>query len=479
MLIIRGERPRLRVLRTDRHAAGWNGSTAVRQRRHRYRVLAKVREPPERLIPVGREFVIEAHIALILIDDFVGGPAVVVRGGGVGRERIALEKRQRDRIHGASRNRVVGKLLTRIPHRRGRIVDVLAEDTGTLRERRHVRGDRAADGLPLPLNVDKEKRPAFDDRAAEHAAVLIPAVVRFHRIAGLEVVPGVQVFVAEEFEHVAVIGVAAGLGCEIDHAAIEAPEFGRWAIALDFELLDGVDHRVVRDLARLRLQDRNAVEEIFVRSRSAAIDARQDGIRRQGDARNDGSQHDEQTAVQRQLHDLLVLDDRPEARGLRSHDRRIADDRHLFLNTADAEVKIDSCLFASRETNTLAPHGFEPRELDVEAVVAGRQARGGVDAIATGNGDSRKVRPYVGDGNRRAGNGRPGLIFHKAGDLARTRLSTGWQHTDKPRAYHRKADGTQFPSSHTDNVPGQVGRCISLTLPPGPTATEGDNSRSD
>ena len=40
------------------------------------------------------------------------------------------------------------------------------------------------------------------------------------------------------------------------------------------------------------------------------------------------------------------------------------------------------------ETDALAPHGFEPCELDVEPVVAGRQARGGVDAVASGNGDS-------------------------------------------------------------------------------------------
>ena len=74
------------------------------------------------------------------------------------------------------------------------------------------------------------------------------------------------------------------------------------------------------------------------------------------------------------------------------------------------------------KANALAPHGFEAGELDVEAVVAGRQARGGVDAIATGNGDSLKIGPCVGDRDGRAGNGRPGLILHQAGDLARGNL---------------------------------------------------------
>ena len=111
----------------------------------------------------------------------------------------------------------------------------------------------------------------------------------------------------------------------------------------------------------------------FVRGRPA-VDARQDGIRRQRDARSDGGEHDEQAAVQRQLHDLLVLDDRAEARGLRSHDRRVCDDRHLFSNVSDAEVEIDARLFTGREPDAFAAHGLERSELDIEAVLAGRQA---------------------------------------------------------------------------------------------------------
>ena len=80
MLIVRRERPRRRVLRTDGHAAGQDGPAAVRERRHRYGVIAEVRQPAEHLIAVGRELVIDAHVPLILIVDFVGRPAVVVRG---------------------------------------------------------------------------------------------------------------------------------------------------------------------------------------------------------------------------------------------------------------------------------------------------------------------------------------------------------------------------------------------------------------
>ena len=141
----------------------------------------------------------------------------------------------------------------------------------------------------------------------------------------------------------------------------------------------------VRHLPRLGLEHGDAVEEILVRSRSAAVDARQERIRRQRDARRDGREHDEQAAVQRQLHDLLVLDDRPEARGLRSHDRRVCGDRHLFANVSDREVEIDARLFAGRQADALAAHGLEAGELDIEAVLARRQARRGVDALAGGD----------------------------------------------------------------------------------------------
>jgi hypothetical protein len=189
---------------------------------------------------------------------------------------------------------------------------------------------------------------------------LIPAVFRFHRIAALEIVPRIQVLAAKEFEHIAVKGIAARRGREIHHTAIEASEFGRWAVALDLELVDGVDHREVRHLPRLRLEHGDAVEQILVRSRSSPIDAGQHGIGRQSDSRNDGGEHDEEAAIQRQPHDLLVLDDCPEAGGLRSHDGRVRGHGHLFLNASNREIEIDARLFTGREADAFAAHGLEP-----------------------------------------------------------------------------------------------------------------------
>ena len=143
-----------------------------------------------------------------------------------------------------------------------------------------------------------------------------------------------------------------------------------------------------------------------------------DGIRRQGDARRDGGEHDEQAAVQRQLHDLFMLDDRPQAGGFGAHDRRVADDRHLFSNVSDADVEIDARFFSGRQADAFAAHRLEARQLEIEAVFARRQARGSVDTVAGGNDDALPIGLGFRDGDRCAGNGSPILIFDTAGDFA-------------------------------------------------------------
>ena len=93
-----------------------------------------------------------------------------------------------------------------------------------------------------------------------------------------------------------------------------------------------------------------------------------------------------------------------------------------------AEIEIDARLFTRRETDAFAAKGLEARELDIEAVLARSQAGHRVHAIAGGDDHTLQIRPCFGDGDRRAGNGGPGLIFHKASDFAGSRLRTGGHH---------------------------------------------------
>ena len=92
------------------------------------------------------------------------------------------------------------------------------------------------------------------------------------------------------------------------------------------------------------------------------------------------------------------------------------------------EIEIDPRLLTRRETDAFAAKGLEARELDIEAVLARRQAGRRVHAIAGGDNHTPQIRPCCGDGDRRARNGGPSLIFHKAGDFAGSRLRTGGHH---------------------------------------------------
>src|SRR5262249_4935812 len=107
VLIVRGERPGARLLRSNRNGASGRRSTAVRKRRDRKRMISEIRQASERLVATRSKLVIETHIALFLVVDFVGRPAVIIRGTRRRRQRVSLQQRQRDRIHLTLRNGVV------------------------------------------------------------------------------------------------------------------------------------------------------------------------------------------------------------------------------------------------------------------------------------------------------------------------------------------------------------------------------------
>jgi len=141
VLVIRGKRPRGRVLWSAERAR--DGPAAVVERCDRDESVTETRQPAERLVAV-REAVIEAHIPLILVVDFVAGPAVVVGRAGRGGQRVPLQERERDRIHAAERNRVVGKRRAArsrggrgIEDGRHATADRFGENPLTLQQRRH------------------------------------------------------------------------------------------------------------------------------------------------------------------------------------------------------------------------------------------------------------------------------------------------------------------------------------------------------
>ena len=113
------------------------------------------------------------------------------------------------------------------------------------------------------------------NRPAERRAVLIAAELRL-RARLREQVPRVQRFVAEELEQAAVEFVAAGFADHHDRAAVRPAILGRVGVDVELEFGHAVDDRVVDHLPRLRLQHADAVVDVFVGARPAAVDARQE-----------------------------------------------------------------------------------------------------------------------------------------------------------------------------------------------------------
>ena len=146
---------------------------------------------------------------------------------------------------------------------------------------------------------------------------------------------------------------------------------------------------------------------------------------RQRDTGRQAGQGDEGAAVQRQLHDLLVLDDGTETAGFGADDRRVAGDRHLFADVADAQFEIDARLLAGGDMNAAAADRLEPRQLDVDAILAGRQARCAVDAVAGRDDGPLAVGGDFGNGDGGAGHRGAGRVFDDAGDVTGGNLREG------------------------------------------------------
>lgn len=161
-------------------------------------------------------------------------------------------------------------------------------------ERKHGRRERCGDAGHFDPHDRKARardhpvRDAPDDSEPRPDVVLVELAGRARMAVASEVVelPGLEVehrhlvraverIVAEELEAGTVKGVAAGARRQVHHTAIEAAKLRRRTVALDLEGLNGIDDWKVRDLPRFRLQHRNAIEQVLVRPRPAAVDARE------------------------------------------------------------------------------------------------------------------------------------------------------------------------------------------------------------
>lgn len=298
----------------------------------------------------------------------------VVRGAGARRQRVALEQRPRDRVDAPGGNRAVGEWRpsggSPDRHGRGGIVDGreasgnrLREDPLSLQQRGYRRDHRPRDVLPLPLVVDEEERAVPPDWSARHSAELVAPERRFLPAWG-EWVARVERLVAHETEETAGDLVPARSCGQVDDTAVEPPELRGWAVRLDSKFLDAVDVRKERDLPRFGLEDRDAIEDVFVGAGATAVDAGQGRSGSKCDAGRQRRESDEAAFLQRQLADLLLRHHLAQPRALVGDRRRLAYHDDGFLNAAELERHLHRDNLASEHCQAAtfeASEAVEPR----------------------------------------------------------------------------------------------------------------------
>ena len=190
------------------------------------------------------------------------------------------------------------------------------------------------------------------NRPAEGAAELVRIE---RRLGGGEEIPGVQRIVAIVLEHRSAEAIAAGPDREVHDGAAEHAELGGRVVGLDLEFLDRLERRRDVDERVQRLVVRDAVEHVVVPRPRHAVDAvvheapgagGRGVLREVGEAARDraGRQRDElleQTPVQRQRLDLLVVDHLAELAGGAVDERRLGDDRDFFRHLPDLQRDVE------------------------------------------------------------------------------------------------------------------------------------------
>ncbi len=290
----------------------------------------------------------------------------------VAREQVAQELRV-GRAH-----RCAG-IEVRIQARRERIVDLdqrarrrvaeVAEVADARPRRRHGVDERQAAGLLQARIVGEEERAVGavveagnDQRTADGAAELVPIERRLRQLAAVrvpplrEVVVRVEDVVPDEIEHRPVPFVAARLGGHRDDARAPA-EFGREHTVQDLELAHRLDRRRDDDRVEGELVVVDAVDEPAVGVRLLAEGVEVRGAARverarsrqvlarlpRRHARHEVDQRREVAAVERQLADGLLLDDRADLGRLGLDQGRPADDRRHLGELADVERDVHAC----------------------------------------------------------------------------------------------------------------------------------------
>ena len=310
------------------------------------------------------------------------------------------------------------RLLTKPPVS----VSLRAAVAGRRRERgevasQHRRGRRVADDrrrvalFDAALVAAEHEHLVLDDRRAERAAELIAAEIVFLR---REVVALDEVVVAVELERVAVNLVRSGLGHQVDRGGGVITVARRQRAGLDLELLQRIGERRRQVQAVERIVVRAAVHDVGDAVGLAAGHRDRHGRkilvgvevagRRGGREAGEEDQLGRLPAVERQLHDALVVDHLADAGVLGFDQRRVRGHRDLLADRADRERHVDLGVRSDLQHDAVAHVGVESLQHDLQLIGTDRQVRQRVGAVGAGEHRAHRAGVGLGGGDLGAGN---------------------------------------------------------------------------
>ncbi len=361
---------------------------------------------------------------------------IVLRPRLVGQRFKLADDRVRDGVHAHRGNHVVGE-----GYSGQRIVDDgrSRKIAGTQRCGRHGTGLGLSFIQPQAF-VGREEEKALGMR---NSAAGVPAKLvlpEFRLRAVVEVVAGVQLFVAKVIEQSAVEVLGAGAGHDVGHAAAGVSEIGRGGRGLQAKLLDRIDRRIDHHHASVGIGVQHAVEQKGVHGGAHAVHR---GILRHVAARrlhaanhvagesaqlprdHAGTERGDPRNValnERELLQLRLIHVESHGAGGRFHGRdHFADgDRVGLSGQFQTDIQVDRLAYF--QFDAFHAVGREGRLRHLHTVVARRQT--GQPECPVGRRFARNLQRRLQGFCRdtRLGYGQTGRIQHRAGDGRRRNL---------------------------------------------------------
>ena len=204
------------------------------------------------------------------------------------------------------------------------------------------------------------------------------------------------------------------VGDGVDQRLVVVHAFDLVAVELLAQSVDGEGRAAELGIAeRLRVGARSAAGGVA--ARDAAVHARS----QRGQLR-------EVAAVERQVLDLLLIDERGDLRGALLDERRRGGDGHLFVHAAELHLEVDARHLVDGQRD-LRDLRLESAEIDLHLVRADRQRGQRVGALLVADVDALGAGAGAGRRHRGPGQHGPGVVGDEAFDARRRGLCHGRQ----------------------------------------------------